>query len=199
MGSNTKLACVNDASCVNVYSVKSTIPFLIPIMSRWLASPSAITASTTIFAKNPFSHPQASSLMWLQPTSQATSCLLSSFLQCSLPALTLCSLTICCCVECMYYALQMDNIFHIQFCIPQKTLRSRTPQLAAGCTMLRSFMIVAPSLEMVVGVVSFSSSWMSLSITQGPRVVSIASTTARHAFMSATACLQMQPSPPSTE
>jgi hypothetical protein len=131
---------------------------LIPIMSRWLASPSAITASTAIFAKNSFSHPQASSFMWLQRTSQATSCLLSSLLQCSLPALTLCSQTICCCVECTYYALQMDNIFHIQFCIPQKTLRSRTPQLTAGCTMLRSFMIVAPLLEMVVGVVSFSSS-----------------------------------------
>jgi hypothetical protein len=28
---------------------------------------------------------------------------------------------------------------------------------------------------------------------------SIASTTARHAFVSATACLQMYPSPPSTE
>jgi hypothetical protein len=27
MGSNTKLACVNDASCVNVYSVKSNIPW----------------------------------------------------------------------------------------------------------------------------------------------------------------------------
>jgi len=93
----------------------------------------------------------------------------------------------------------VDNIFHIQFYIPQKTLRSRTPQLAAGCTMFRSFMIVAPSSEMVVGVVSFSSSWMSLSITQGPRVVSTASTTARHAFVSATACLQMYPSPPSTE
>jgi hypothetical protein len=158
MGSNTKLACVNDASCVNVYSVKSNIPFLIPIMSRWLASPSAITASTTIFAKNSFSHPQAASLMWLRRTFQATSCLRSSFLQCSLPALTLCSLAICCCVECMYYPLQMDNIFHIQFYIPQKTLRSRTPQLAAGCTMFRSFMIVAPSSEMVVGVVSFSSS-----------------------------------------
>jgi hypothetical protein len=158
MGSNTKLACVNDASCINVYSVKSTIPFLIPIMSRWLASPSAITASTTIFAKNSFSNPQAPSLMGLRRTSQATSRLLSSFLQCSLPALTLCSLTICCCVECMYYALQMDNIFCIQFCIPQKTLRSRTPQLTAGCTMLRSSMIVAASLEMVVGVVSFSSS-----------------------------------------
>jgi hypothetical protein len=65
--------------------------------------------------------------------------------------------------------------------------------------MFRSFMIVAPSSEMVVGVVSFSSSWMSLSITQGPRVVSTASTTARHAFVSATACLQMYPSPPSTE
>jgi hypothetical protein len=132
--------------------------FLILIMSRWLASPSAITASTTIFAKDSFSYPQASSLMWLRCTFQATSCLLSSFLQCSLPALTLCSLAICCCLECMYYALQMDNIFHLQFCIPQKTLRSRTPQLAAGCTMWRSFMIVAPSLRMVLGVVSLSSS-----------------------------------------
>jgi hypothetical protein len=58
----------------------------------------------------------------------------------------------------MYYALQMDNIFHVQFCIPQKNLGSRTPQWAAGCTMLRSFMIVVPSLEMVEEVVSFSSS-----------------------------------------
>jgi hypothetical protein len=139
-------------------SQRRIFTFLIPIMSRWLASPSAITASTTIFSKSSFSHPQASSLMWLQHTFQATSCLLSSSLQCSLPALTLCSLAIWCCVECMYYVLQMDTIFHIQFCIPQKTLPSRTPQLAAGCTMLRSFMIVAPSLEMVVGVVSLSSS-----------------------------------------
>ncbi len=139
-------------------SERRIFTFLIPIMSRWLASPSAITASTTIFAKNSFSHPQASSSTWLRRTFEATSCLLSSFLQCSLPALTLCSLAIHCCVECMYYALQMDNILHIQFCIPQKTLQSRTPQLAVGCTMLRSFMIVAPSLEMVVGVVSFSSS-----------------------------------------
>mmetsp|Transcript_5567 Transcript_5567/g.14422 ORF Transcript_5567/g.14422 Transcript_5567/m.14422 type:complete len:259 (+) Transcript_5567:1000-1776(+) len=55
-----------------------------------------------------------------------------------------------------------------------------TSSLAAGCTMSRSFIRVAPSLEIVVFP---RSSWMSLSMPRGPRVVRTASTTAMQALM----------------
>lgn len=72
-----------------------------------------------------------------------------------------------------------------------------TRVLAAGWTMSNSFMIVAPSLEMVVLPVGDSlmnihkcrlagSPWpstISLSMPRGPRVEEIASTTISHAFM----------------
>lgn len=52
--------------------------------------------------------------------------------------------------------------------------------LAAGCTMSRSFMMVAPSLEIVVFPLS---SWINLSIPLGPRVVRTTSATAITALM----------------
>mmetsp|Transcript_3723 Transcript_3723/g.10066 ORF Transcript_3723/g.10066 Transcript_3723/m.10066 type:complete len:227 (-) Transcript_3723:8-688(-) len=55
-----------------------------------------------------------------------------------------------------------------------------TRDLAAGCTMSRSFMMVAPSLEMVVVP---RSSCTSLSSPRGPRVVRTESTTAMQALM----------------
>lgn len=46
--------------------------------------------------------------------------------------------------------------------------------------MSRSFIMVAPSLEMVVFPLS---SWINLSMPLGPRVVRTTSATAMHAFM----------------
>lgn len=57
--------------------------------------------------------------------------------------------------------------------------------LAAGWTMSRSFMMVAPSLEMVVLPLS---SWINLSIPLGPRVVLTASPTTVHAVMLLSNC-----------
>jgi hypothetical protein len=54
-----------------------------------------------------------------------------------------------------------------------------TNVLAAGCTMSRSLMIVAPSLE----IVTLVPSWISLSIPQGPRVVLRISVMASQALM----------------
>ena len=56
---------------------------------------------------------------------------------------------------------------------------------AAGWTMSRSFMMVAPSLEMVTVPLS---SWMSLSMPRGPRVVRTTSATAVQALMLLTTC-----------
>jgi len=50
---------------------------------------------------------------------------------------------------------------------------------AAGCTISNSFMIVAPSFEMV----TFVPSYMSLSMPRGPSVERTASTTAPQALM----------------
>ena len=54
-----------------------------------------------------------------------------------------------------------------------------TNVFAAGCTMSRSFMMVAPSFDIVV----FCPSKTSLSIPLGPKVVRIVSATAWHALM----------------
>jgi len=56
---------------------------------------------------------------------------------------------------------------------------------AAGWTMSRSFMMVAPSLEMVTVPLS---SWMSLSMPRGSRVVRTTSATAVQALMLLTSC-----------
>lgn len=57
--------------------------------------------------------------------------------------------------------------------------------LAAGWMMSRSFMIVAPSLEIVTFPLS---SWINLSIPRGPSVVRTTSATAVHALMLLTNC-----------
>uniref|UniRef100_A0A0A9AA80 Uncharacterized protein n=1 Tax=Arundo donax TaxID=35708 RepID=A0A0A9AA80_ARUDO len=57
--------------------------------------------------------------------------------------------------------------------------------LAAGGTISRRRMMVAPSLEMVVPPLS---SWMSLSMPQGPSVVRTVSATAVQALMLLTTC-----------
>lgn len=64
-------------------------------------------------------------------------------------------------------------------------LAMSTRILAAGWTMSRSFMMVAPSLEMVVLPLS---SWISLSIPLGPSVVRTVSATTVHALMLLTSC-----------
>ena len=60
-----------------------------------------------------------------------------------------------------------------------------TSVCAAGWTIWRSFISVAPSFEIVTCPLS---SWMSLSIPRGPSVVRTTSTTAWHALMFEISC-----------
>ena len=63
--------------------------------------------------------------------------------------------------------------------------RTCTSVTAAGCTICSSLMMVAPSLEIVTPPLS---SWISLSMPRGPRVVRTTSTTAWQALMFEMSC-----------
>mmetsp|Transcript_14037 Transcript_14037/g.36043 ORF Transcript_14037/g.36043 Transcript_14037/m.36043 type:complete len:291 (-) Transcript_14037:99-971(-) len=179
--------------------------FLMPIILRSSISGSRVaTASTTILEKNSFSPltslelrlveahfcsrslrswtslaamDTASSLTWLAAMSAACRKALMMLRGCTPSSMK------------GLASLRNSPASSTTVVVPSPTSEScdsemSTSDLAAGCTISSSRMMVAPSLEMVVPLCP----WMSLSMPRGPRVVRMVSTTAMQALMLLISC-----------